>query len=71
MLNDKASQEFKELMDKYDRQEQDLLSSRGDITDRLRASHAWLAPCPSGDNILCVRCEAALEIERLRRKLAS
>jgi hypothetical protein len=70
VLNDKASQEFYELMEKYDKREKELLASRADITDRLRAAHAWLAPCPSGD-LLCVRCEAALEIERLRRKVAS
>jgi hypothetical protein len=68
---DKASLEFEQLMDKYDRHEKQLLSSRNDITDRLRASHAWLAPCPGANNQLCVRCEAALEIERLRRKVAS
>jgi len=66
VLNDKASQEFYELMEKYDRQERQLLESNKDITEKLRAAHAWLAPCPSGNNLLCVRCEAAVEIERLR-----
>lgn len=71
MSRDKATEEFRELMEKYDRQERELLASRNDITYRLRSSHAWLAPCPTPNGDLCVRCEAALEIERLREKLAS
>lgn len=45
------------------------MSYERDITNLLLVRHSWLGPCPADGNP-CLNCEAAQEIEDLRRKVA-
>jgi hypothetical protein len=44
------------------------MSYERDITNLLRVRHSWLGPCPAYDTV-CLNCEAAREIENLRKKI--